>query len=150
MLFTNHNEALIISITHQFLSKRQVLSPLTNQALVVRRMDKSGYISIFWIMQYFFLILILWIVSYPLDNVIFPLNYWVQNAKFVDHGKPLLGSFPIFLQMLPADASCRRFLQTLSATLINEDLYFVLKLLTSIFDLQIIRRPEDKRYIAGE
>ena len=139
-------------------------------------MDKSGYISILWIMQYFFLILILWIVSYPLDNVIFPLNYWVQNAKFMDHGKPLLGSSPIFLQTLPADASCRRFLQTLpadascrrflqtlpadascrhflqtlSATLINEDLYFVLKLLTSIFDLQIIRRPEDKRYIAGE
>ena len=55
-----------------------------------------------------------------------------------------------FLQTLPADASCRHFLQTLSATLINEDLYFVLKLLTSIFDLQIIRRPEDKRYIAGE
>ena len=126
-------------------------------------MDKSGYISILWIMQYFFLILILWIVNYPLDNVIFPLNYWVQNAKFVDHGKPLLGSSPIFLQTLPADASCRRFLQTLladascrrflqtlSATLIKEDLYFVLKLLTSIFDLQIIRRPEDKRYIAGE
>lgn len=54
------------------------------------------------------------------------------------------------LSLAHFQSSCRCFLQMLPATLINEDLYFVLKFLTSIFDLQIIRWPENKRYIAGE